>query len=101
MLLVWLMIFCATKAHAYKLLMDLRWLFLSTALVSIEGWFVLSQWIVFLSMHGIIIMFAAQFTVQPVSVVQAQGIDAVFECQYPGAQSYNWGINGGCPGIIW
>ena len=40
---------------------------------------------------------AAQFAVQPVSVVQAQGIDAVFECQYPGAQSYNWGINGEFP----
>ena len=48
-------------------------------------------------MHGIIIMFAAQFTVQPVSVVQAQGIDAVFECRYPGAQSYNWGLNGDFP----
>ncbi len=42
-------------------------------------------------------MFAAQFAVQPVSVVQAQGIDAVFECQYSGAQSYNWGINGEFP----
>ncbi len=31
---------------------------------------------------------------QPVPVVQAQGIDAVFECRYPGAQSYNWGLNG-------
>ena len=39
-------------------------------------------------------MFAAQFAVQPMSVVQAQGIDAVFECRYPGAQSYNWGFNG-------
>ncbi len=42
-------------------------------------------------------MFAAQFTVQPVSVVQAQGIDAVFECQYPGAQTYIWGLNGEFP----
>ncbi|XP_064387523.1 uncharacterized protein LOC135335850 isoform X2 [Halichondria panicea] len=56
--------------------MDLRWLFLLTAfVVSIE----------------------AQFTVQPVSVVQAQGIDAVFECQYPGAQTYIWGLNGEFP----
>ena len=42
-------------------------------------------------------MFAAQFTVQPVSVVQAQGIDAVFECQYPGARTYIWGLNGEFP----
>ncbi len=48
-------------------------------------------------MHGVIIMFAAQFTVQPVSVVQAQGIDAVFECQYLGAQNYNWALNGEFP----
>ncbi len=31
------------------------------------------------------------------AVVQAQGIDAVFECRYPGAQSYNWGLNGDFP----
>ena len=43
------------------------------------------------------IIFAAQFAVQPVSVVQAQGLDAVFECLYPGAQSYNWGLNGEFP----
>ncbi len=43
------------------------------------------------------ILFAAQFTVQPVSVVQAQGIDAVFECRYPGAQNHNWGLNGEFP----
>ena len=30
-------------------------------------------------------------------VVQAQGIDAVFECRYTGAQSYNWGLNGDFP----
>ncbi len=42
-------------------------------------------------------MFAAQFTVQPVSVVQAQGIDVVFECQYLGAQNHNWGLNGDFP----
>ena len=45
----------------------------------------------------VLYMFAAQFTVQPVSVVQAQGIDAVFECRYPGAQIYNWGLNGEFP----
>ena len=38
-------------------------------------------------------MFAAQFTVQPVSVVQAQGLDAVFECRYLGAQYHYWGLN--------
>ena len=42
-------------------------------------------------------MFAAQFTVQPVSVVQAQGIDAVFECRYSGALSYLLGLNGDFP----
>ena len=40
---------------------------------------------------------ACQFMVQPVSVVQAQGVDAVFECRYLGAQSYNWGLNGEFP----
>ena len=34
---------------------------------------------------------------QPVSVVQAQGVDAVFECRYPGAQNHNWGLNGEFP----
>ena len=42
-------------------------------------------------------MFAAQFAVQPVPVVQAQGLNAVFECRYPGAQNYNWGFNGDFP----
>ena len=42
-------------------------------------------------------MFAAQFTIQPVSVVQAQGLNAVFECRYPGAQNRNWGFNGEFP----
>ncbi len=42
-------------------------------------------------------MFAAQFTIQPVSVVQAQGLNAVFECWYPGAQNRNWGFNGEVP----
>ncbi len=40
---------------------------------------------------------ASQFMVQPASVVQAQGVDAVFECRYPGAQTHNWGLNGEFP----
>ena len=35
-----------------------------------------------------------QFTVQPESVVQAEGLDAVFECLHPGALIHNWGIQG-------
>ena len=35
-----------------------------------------------------------QFTVQPESVVQAEGLNAVFECLYPGAQTHDWGIQG-------
>ena len=31
------------------------------------------------------------------SVVQAEGVDAVFECLYPGAVSHSWGINGTFP----
>ena len=27
-------------------------------------------------------------------MVQAEGLEAVFECQYPGAASHAWGING-------
>ena len=38
-------------------------------------------------------MHAAQFTVQPVPVIQAGGLEAVFECLYPGA-SHDWFING-------
>ncbi len=34
---------------------------------------------------------------QPVSVVQAQGLNAVFECRYPGAITHNWGFNGEFP----
>ena len=34
------------------------------------------------------------FTVQPESVVQAEGLDAVLECWYPGALLHVWGING-------
>ena len=30
-------------------------------------------------------------------VVQAQGLNAVFECRYPGALNYNWGFNGEFP----
>ena len=36
---------------------------------------------------------AAQFTVQPVSVIQTEGLEAVFECLYPGA-TYTWFVNG-------
>ena len=36
----------------------------------------------------------AQFTVQPESVVQAEGLEAVFECLHPGAFTYSWGIDG-------
>ena len=34
------------------------------------------------------------FTLQPVSVVQAERLEAVFECLYPGATAYSWAING-------
>ena len=37
------------------------------------------------------------FTIQPVSVIQAKGLKAVFECLYPGALSHRWGINGTYP----
>ncbi len=33
------------------------------------------------------------FTVQPVSVIQAEGLKAVFECLYPGATAYSWGLD--------
>ena len=39
----------------------------------------------------------ANFTVQPVPVVQTEGLTAVFECQYPGATGYFWTINGTSP----
>ena len=42
-------------------------------------------------------MAAQQFTVQPESVVQAEGLEAVFECLYLGAVSHSWGINGEFP----
>ena len=38
-----------------------------------------------------------EFTVRPVSVIQAEGLKAVFECLYPGALSHSWGINGMYP----
>ena len=34
---------------------------------------------------------------QPVSVIQAKGLEAVFECLYSGALSHSWGINGMYP----
>ncbi len=34
---------------------------------------------------------------QPVSVIQAEGLEAVFECLYPGALSHSWEINGMYP----
>ena len=37
---------------------------------------------------------AQQFTVQPESVVQAEGLEAVFECLDPGAVGHVWVING-------
>ena len=36
----------------------------------------------------------SQFTVQPESVVQAEGLEAVFECLYPEALTHSWGLNG-------
>ena len=34
------------------------------------------------------------FTVQPMSVIHAEGQEAVFECLYPAATAYSWAING-------
>ena len=34
---------------------------------------------------------------RPVSVIQAEGLKAVFECLYPGALSHSWEINGMYP----
>ena len=34
------------------------------------------------------------FTVQPVPVIQAEGLEAVFECLYPNATAYSWAFNG-------
>ena len=41
----------------------------------------------------LILFTAQQFTVQPESVVQAEGLEAVFECQRPNATGYTWFIN--------
>ena len=40
------------------------------------------------------LILAHQFTVQPESVVQAEELEAVFECQCPGAIAHSWRING-------
>ena len=37
------------------------------------------------------------FTIQPLSVIQAEGLEAIFECLYPGALSHRWGVNGMYP----
>ena len=34
------------------------------------------------------------FTVNPVSVTQAEGMNVVFECLYPNATSFSWAVNG-------
>ena len=34
------------------------------------------------------------FTVQPESVIQAEGLEAVFECLHPEATAYGWALNG-------
>ena len=36
----------------------------------------------------------SNFTEQPQSARQAEGLETVFECLYPGAISYAWAING-------
>ena len=41
-----------------------------------------------------LLILAQQFTVQPESVVQAQGLEAVFECLNPNAIVHVWRING-------
>ena len=43
------------------------------------------------------LILAHQFTVQPESAVQAEGLEAVFECLYPRAVSHSWRINGEFP----
>lgn len=37
------------------------------------------------------------FTIQPVSVIQAEGLEVVFECYHPRATSYTWVLNGLLP----
>ncbi len=40
-------------------------------------------------------VFTAQFEIEPESVVQAEGLEAVFECLVPGEfVSYSWIVNG-------
>ncbi len=46
--------------------------------------------------HVLCLQLSSQYN-HAVSVVQAQGLNAVFECRYPGAQSRNWGFNGEVP----
>ena len=43
---------------------------------------------------GLLTEQTAGFSVKPESVVQAEGLEAVFECLYPGASSHIWAING-------
>ena len=43
------------------------------------------------------LILAHQFTVQPESMVQAEGLEAVFECLYPRATAHALGINGEFP----
>ena len=40
------------------------------------------------------LLLAQRFTVQPESVVQAEGLEAVFECQYLEALAHTWRLNG-------
>ena len=47
-----------------------------------------------LLLAGFKFLVAQQFTIQPESVVQAKGLDAVFVCGYPEPASYGWFING-------
>ncbi len=39
------------------------------------------------------LLYTAQFEIEPESVVQAEGLEAVFECLYPGSL-YRWRVNG-------
>ncbi|XP_064395205.1 uncharacterized protein LOC135342390 isoform X3 [Halichondria panicea] len=62
-----------------------------------QGLVALVTAVAFILSHTVIVLTASEFTMQPVSVVQAQRVDAVFECRYTGAQSYNWRLNGEFP----
>ena len=44
--------------------------------------------------HCSLLTYSAQVTVQPESIIQAEGLEAVFECFYPGQAIYDWFING-------